>query len=101
MPFKNEAQRRAMHANAPEVARRWEHKYGPPKDKSAPIKKALKRKMQEGRESKAKRPPNLRASDGHKSCQSCKHFSNSRCRLYGGYRVSPQQVSDSWEPRKQ
>ena len=32
MPFKSEAQRRAMHANAPEVAKKWEKKYGPSKN---------------------------------------------------------------------
>lgn len=28
MPFKNEAQEKALWANAPEVARRWTKKYG-------------------------------------------------------------------------
>jgi hypothetical protein len=28
MPFQSEKQRRYMHANHPEIARRWEHEYG-------------------------------------------------------------------------
>jgi len=28
MPFKSEKQRRYLHANEPEVAKRWEKKYG-------------------------------------------------------------------------
>jgi hypothetical protein len=29
MPFKSEKQRRFLHAKHPEIAKRWEHKYGP------------------------------------------------------------------------
>lgn len=32
MPFKSEAQRRFMFAKHPEIAKRWAHKYGTPKD---------------------------------------------------------------------
>ena len=31
MPFKSEKQRKYLHANEPEIAKRWEEKYGPPK----------------------------------------------------------------------
>jgi hypothetical protein len=72
----------------------------PPVDKTAPIKKAIERKMKEGREAKGTRPPNLRAAEGNKRCGNCRHFreNGNRCRLYGEYRVSADQVSDSWEP---
>lgn len=38
MPYKNAAQRRAMHAKAPKVAARWDRKYG------GKVKKSSKKK---------------------------------------------------------
>lgn len=32
MPFESEAQRRYMFVHEPEVAKKWMHKYGTPKD---------------------------------------------------------------------
>jgi len=36
MPFKSERQRRFLHANEPEIAERWEKKYGSKVVKSKP-----------------------------------------------------------------
>ena len=41
MPFRSEAQKKAMFANAPEVASKWAHKYG---TKPQPGKKKKKGK---------------------------------------------------------
>jgi len=41
MPYKSEKQRRYMHAQHPEIAKRWDKKYG---GKIAPKKTAKKRK---------------------------------------------------------
>lgn len=32
MPYQSEAQRRFMHARHPKIAKRWDEKYGSPKD---------------------------------------------------------------------
>ena len=45
MPYKSEAQRKFMHAQHPEIAKRWDKEYG-----STPVarKKALKRRIDNG-----------------------------------------------------
>jgi hypothetical protein len=50
------------------------------------------------------RPPNLRMADGGQMCASCRYYrpagmGKGVCRLYGGFPVRPQQVSDSFSPR--
>jgi hypothetical protein len=42
MPYKSKAQVRALHAKAPEVAKRWDEKYGIPKN--LPERKTSKKK---------------------------------------------------------
>ena len=41
MPFKSEKQRRYLHANEPEVAKRWEKKYGSNPKKKDKLKAGL------------------------------------------------------------
>ena len=44
MPFKSEKQRKYMHANHPEIAARWERKYGPaPKIKRTNMAKTVRK----------------------------------------------------------
>lgn len=40
MPYKSEAQRRYLHANHPEIAKRWDKEYG-----NEPRKKALRKRI--------------------------------------------------------
>lgn len=46
------------------------------------------------------RPPNLRNGTEQRSCESCVHFNKGTCAKYGGYPVRPDQVSDSYTPRR-
>jgi hypothetical protein len=47
MPFKSKAQQRFMYAKHPDIAKRWEDKYGIPKNmpKHVKAKKTVKRKV--------------------------------------------------------
>jgi hypothetical protein len=66
---------------------------------------ALRDAMKQGAVSgRQVRPPNLRASDGSGLCAACRYYrpagmGKGVCRLYGGFPVRPQQVSDSFTPR--
>ncbi|MEW6171863.1 MAG: hypothetical protein AB1510_02170 [Bacillota bacterium] len=46
MPFKSEAQRRYLWMKHPELARRWAHEYGTPKDLPEHVKRgAIQRRL--------------------------------------------------------
>jgi hypothetical protein len=50
------------------------------------------------------RPPNLRVAESGQMCGNCRYYrpagmGKGVCRLYGGYPIRPQQVSDSWRGR--
>jgi hypothetical protein len=47
------------------------------------------------------RPPRLReAENEQQNCGSCRHFNRGMCAKYGDYPVRPDQVSDSFQPRR-
>lgn len=46
MPFKNEAQRRALWAKDPELARKWTERYGSkPQDSEKALKRAARKRL--------------------------------------------------------
>lgn len=62
------------------------------------IKAAMKAMMEKGAETpNRERPPNLRQGDARVNCATCQHFQGGLCRLFQ-YRVTPEQVCDSWSP---
>lgn len=48
MPFKSEKQRHFMHANLPDLAQKWEHKYGSKPSKVEAIKNIQKKRKKNG-----------------------------------------------------
>jgi hypothetical protein len=55
--------------------------------------------------SKARRPPNLREARGQERCGTCRWFKGRLmsgagvCRLYAGYAVQADDVSDAYQPK--
>jgi hypothetical protein len=54
MPFKSKAQMKFMYAKHPDIAKRWEDKYGIPKNMPKHKKKTVKKVMKKKTRSKKK-----------------------------------------------
>lgn len=62
----------------------------------SPVKAAMRQAMN------SKRPPGLEVTeDSHRNCLTCRYFNGAGlCKLYN-YKVSPNEVCESWTPQPQ